>query len=97
MKNSHRRRPLIAASDVTIIGELSQEEEEEGALIEAEVNSTRPRRIALFVEPSPFASVFLSNYASSLQLFIFIYTQFLVYMFLFVTQTLGLCFSVELH
>lgn len=45
----------VKASKMTI-SEIRPEEEEEGPpLLDAENNHSRPRRIALFVEPSPFA------------------------------------------
>lgn len=49
------RRLELRASKMTIT-EVAHEEEEEGPppYVESETNS-RPRRIALFVEPSPFA------------------------------------------
>lgn len=46
---------MLKASDMTITEVREEEEEEEGPpLLDSETNS-RPRRIALFVEPSPFA------------------------------------------
>lgn len=54
---SESRKLEVRASNMTIT-EVGQEEEEEGPppYVESESNS-RPRRIALFVEPSPFAWV----------------------------------------
>ncbi|KAA8519004.1 hypothetical protein F0562_016222 [Nyssa sinensis] len=60
-----RKRPFIAASKMTIT-EI-EEEEESPPLLESEVNS-RPRRIALFVEPSPFS--YVSGYKNRFQNFI---------------------------
>ncbi|KAF5476232.1 hypothetical protein F2P56_007965, partial [Juglans regia] len=54
------------ASDMTI-DEVREEEEEGPPLIDSETNS-RPRRIALFVEPSPFA--YVSGYKNRFQNFI---------------------------
>lgn len=53
MKES--RKFELKASNMTIT-EVEQEKEEEGPppYVDSETNS-RPRRIALFVEPSPFA------------------------------------------
>lgn len=49
-----KKRPLIAASNMK--GKEYREEEEEGPppLVESETTS-KPRRIAIFVEPSPFS------------------------------------------
>lgn len=47
----------IKASDMTM-SEIRPEEEEEGPPLLDSENNSRPRRIALFVEPSPFAWVF---------------------------------------
>lgn len=62
------RRLELRASKMTIT-EVAQEEEEEGPppYVESETNS-RPRRIALFVEPSPFA--YVSGYKNRFQNFI---------------------------
>lgn len=50
-----RRRPFLAASNnMTIIEYRDDEEENPPPLLESEMNS-RPKRIALFVEPSPFS------------------------------------------
>lgn len=53
-----RRRTLAAKGDMTIteMGEEDEEEESPPPSLESEATS-RPRRIALFVEPSPFAWV----------------------------------------
>ncbi|CAL5420206.1 unnamed protein product [Camellia sinensis] len=61
-------RPFKVASNMTI-RELRDEEEEENppALLESEICS-RPRRIALFVEPSPFS--YVSGYKNRFQNFI---------------------------
>ncbi|XP_059667937.1 sulfoquinovosyl transferase SQD2 [Cornus florida] len=63
-----RQRPFIAASNMTIT-EVREEEEEENPppLLESEINS-KPRRIALFVEPSPFS--YVSGYKNRFQNFI---------------------------
>ncbi|KAF3449706.1 hypothetical protein FNV43_RR10437 [Rhamnella rubrinervis] len=51
------------------ISEIRPEEEEEGPpLLDPESNNSRPRRIALFVEPSPFA--YVSGYKNRFQNFI---------------------------
>ncbi|KAM0991429.1 hypothetical protein ACFX13_009982 [Malus domestica] len=64
------RKLDLKASDMTIT-EVGQEEEEEEEgpppYVESEINS-RPRRIALFVEPSPFA--YVSGYKNRFQNFI---------------------------
>ncbi|KAM1525368.1 hypothetical protein ACFX1Q_010585 [Malus domestica] len=62
------RKLELKASDMTIT-EVGQDEEEEGPppYVESEINS-RPRRIALFVEPSPFA--YVSGYKNRFQNFI---------------------------
>ncbi|KAM2045608.1 hypothetical protein ACFX1T_009781 [Malus domestica] len=64
------RKLELKASDMTIT-EVGQEEEEEEEgpppYVESEINS-RPRRIALFVEPSPFA--YVSGYKNRFQNFI---------------------------
>ncbi|KAF5747607.1 hypothetical protein HS088_TW05G00332 [Tripterygium wilfordii] len=65
LRNSERRL-LVSASKMTI-AELREEDEECPALIENETVS-RPRRIALFVEPSPFA--YVSGYKNRFQNFI---------------------------
>jgi sulfoquinovosyltransferase len=54
-KSLSQRKELfvVKASDMTIT-EVREEEEEGPPLLDSESNS-RPRRIALFVEPSPFA------------------------------------------
>lgn len=50
-----RRRPFTAAcSNMTIIDYADDEEENPPPLLESEMSS-KPRRIALFVEPSPFS------------------------------------------
>lgn len=51
---SQRKKFGIKASDMTIT-EVRPEEEEEGPPLLDSENNSRPRRIALFVEPSPFA------------------------------------------
>lgn len=50
-KNS---KPGIKATNMTIT-EIRPEEEEEGPSLLESDNNSKPRRIALFVEPSPFA------------------------------------------
>ncbi|KAL6278078.1 hypothetical protein ACE6H2_021679 [Prunus campanulata] len=62
------RKLELKASNMTIT-EVGQEEEEEGPppYVDSEINS-RPRRIALFVEPSPFA--YVSGYKNRFQNFI---------------------------
>ncbi|XP_022841427.1 sulfoquinovosyl transferase SQD2-like [Olea europaea var. sylvestris] len=66
-----RQRLFIAATnrDKMTLTEYREEEEEENPppLLESEMNS-RPRRIALFVEPSPFA--YVSGYKNRFQNFI---------------------------
>ena len=47
-------KPGIKASNMTI-SEITPEEEEGPPLLDPESNNSSPRRIALFVEPSPFA------------------------------------------
>ncbi|XP_009787548.1 sulfoquinovosyl transferase SQD2 [Nicotiana tabacum] len=61
-----KKRPLIAASNSNM---TIREEEEEGPppLLESEISS-KPRRIAIFVEPSPFA--YVSGYKNRFQNFI---------------------------
>ncbi|KAH7672856.1 N-acetylglucosaminyltransferase complex subunit PIG-A/SPT14 required for phosphatidylinositol biosynthesis/Sulfolipid synthase protein [Dioscorea alata] len=65
------RHPLkqreLLASNTMISGEVNEEEEVPPLLDDAELNS-RPRRIALFVEPSPFA--YVSGYKNRFQNFI---------------------------
>ncbi|XP_057512367.1 sulfoquinovosyl transferase SQD2-like [Actinidia eriantha] len=56
----------ISASDMTIT-EFRDEEEDPPPLLESEISS-KPRRIALFVEPSPFA--YVSGYKNRFQNFI---------------------------
>lgn len=52
-----RRRPFAARKEM-VIQEIKEEEEEEGPPpSEESENNSKPRRIALFVEPSPFAWV----------------------------------------
>ncbi|TMW95261.1 hypothetical protein EJD97_009187 [Solanum chilense] len=62
-----KKRPLIAASNMK--GKDYREEEEEGPppLVESETTS-KPRRIAIFVEPSPFS--YVSGYKNRFQNFI---------------------------
>ncbi|BBH06246.1 sulfoquinovosyldiacylglycerol 2 [Prunus dulcis] len=62
------RKLELKASNMTIT-EVEQEEDEEGPppYVDSEINS-RPRRIALFVEPSPFA--YVSGYKNRFQNFI---------------------------
>lgn len=52
------------------ISELSQSEEEEIPILE-DAETSRPRRIALFVEPSPFALVSFKSTSSILFVFFF--------------------------
>ncbi|OIS97918.1 PREDICTED: sulfoquinovosyl transferase SQD2-like [Nicotiana attenuata] len=61
-----KKRPLIAASNSNM---TIREEEEEGPppLLDSEISS-KPRRIAIFVEPSPFA--YVSGYKNRFQNFI---------------------------
>ncbi|XP_016507708.2 sulfoquinovosyl transferase SQD2 [Nicotiana tabacum] len=61
-----KKRPLIAASNSNM---TIREEEEEGPppFLESEITS-KPRRIAIFVEPSPFA--YVSGYKNRFQNFI---------------------------
>ncbi|KAM1353180.1 hypothetical protein TB2_032399 [Malus domestica] len=64
------RKLELKASDMTITEvEIEEKEVEEGPppYVESEINS-RPRRIALFVEPSPFA--YVSGYKNRFQNFI---------------------------
>lgn len=50
-----RKSFVLEAGNVTM-GEVGEEGENEGALLGSEnENNSRPRRIALFIEPSPFA------------------------------------------
>lgn len=53
MRSRRGEFAVVKASDMTI-NEVREEEEEGPPLLDSETNS-RPRRIALFVEPSPFA------------------------------------------
>lgn len=46
---------MVKASDNMTITEVRPEEEEEGPPLLDTENNSSPRRIALFVEPSPFA------------------------------------------
>ncbi|KAL6337086.1 hypothetical protein AAG906_036400 [Vitis piasezkii] len=64
-----RRRTLAAKGDMTITEMREEDEEEESPppSLESEATS-RPRRIALFVEPSPFA--YVSGYKNRFQNFI---------------------------
>lgn len=63
-----RGRPFLAASNnMTIIEYRDDEEENPPPLLESEMNS-RPRRIALFIEPSPFS--YVSGYKNRFQNFI---------------------------
>ncbi|GFY82322.1 sulfoquinovosyldiacylglycerol 2 [Actinidia rufa] len=65
--NSGRlKRSSISASDMTIT-EFRDEEEDPPPLLESEISS-KPRRIVLFVEPSPFA--YVSGYKNRFQNFI---------------------------
>ncbi|GAV68524.1 Glycos_transf_1 domain-containing protein/Glyco_trans_4_4 domain-containing protein [Cephalotus follicularis] len=62
------RKLVVKESNNMTITEIRQEEEEENPpLLDSETNS-RPRRIALFVEPSPFA--YVSGYKNRFQNFI---------------------------
>ncbi|KAJ7950171.1 sulfoquinovosyl transferase SQD2 [Quillaja saponaria] len=65
----HRRNLVLEASTNMTVTDVSLQEEEEGppALLDLETNS-KPRRIALFVEPSPFA--YVSGYKNRFQNFI---------------------------
>lgn len=49
-----KKRPLIAAKNMKVTEYREEEEEGPPPLIESEMTS-KPRRIAIFVEPSPFA------------------------------------------
>ncbi|PON43557.1 Glycosyl transferase [Parasponia andersonii] len=64
---TQRTNQRIKASDMTIT-EVRPEEEEEGPPLLDSENNSRPRRIALFVEPSPFA--YVSGYKNRFQNFI---------------------------
>ncbi|EYU26645.1 hypothetical protein MIMGU_mgv1a004620mg [Erythranthe guttata] len=72
-ERSYKDRLFIAAtmvsSDMSITEHSEEEEEKENPLplVECEINS-KPRRIALFVEPSPFA--YVSGYKNRFQNFI---------------------------
>ncbi|XAR50856.1 hypothetical protein NMG60_11005307 [Bertholletia excelsa] len=61
------RRSIVASSKMTITEYRDEEEENPPPLFESEMSS-RPRRIALFVEPSPFA--YVSGYKNRFQNFI---------------------------
>ncbi|PSS32678.1 Sulfoquinovosyl transferase [Actinidia chinensis var. chinensis] len=61
------KRSSISASNMTVTEFRHEEEENPPPLLESEVSS-RPRRIALFVEPSPFA--YVSGYKNRFQNFI---------------------------
>ncbi|KAK4377633.1 hypothetical protein RND71_003929 [Anisodus tanguticus] len=65
-KRSFKKRPLIAASKMEV-KEYKEEEEGPPHLIESEMTS-KPRRIAIFVEPSPFS--YVSGYKNRFQNFI---------------------------
>lgn len=52
-----RTKLVVKASDNMTITEVRPEEEEEGPPLLDTENNSSPRRIALFVEPSPFAWV----------------------------------------
>ncbi|KAJ8570739.1 hypothetical protein K7X08_037711 [Anisodus acutangulus] len=69
-KRPFKKRPLIAASKMEVKEYKEEEEEEEEGpphLIESEMTS-KPRRIAIFVEPSPFS--YVSGYKNRFQNFI---------------------------
>lgn len=57
--NKLARRSSAAANNMTITSNMTTTDlrlqERDYLLLDSEVNSARPRRIALFVEPSPFA------------------------------------------
>lgn len=55
LRYKKRQKPIVLRSEMTI-SEIREEGEEENPppFVESEI-SLRPRRIALFVEPSPFA------------------------------------------
>ncbi|XP_058212953.1 sulfoquinovosyl transferase SQD2-like isoform X2 [Rhododendron vialii] len=70
--NKLTRSPFAAASNMTITSNMTTTDlrlqERDHLLLDSEVNSARPRRIALFVEPSPFA--YVSGYKNRFQNFI---------------------------
>lgn len=57
--NNLTRRSFAVANNMTITSNMSTTDlrlqERDHLLLDSEMNSARPRRIALFVEPSPFA------------------------------------------
>jgi sulfoquinovosyltransferase len=61
------QRTSVASNNMTITEFRDEEEENPPFLVESEVSS-KPRRIALFVEPSPFA--YVSGYKNRFQNFI---------------------------
>lgn len=61
------QRTSVASNNMTITEFRDEEEENPPLLVESEVSS-KPRRIALFVEPSPFA--YVSGYKNRFQNFI---------------------------
>ncbi|KAF7142628.1 hypothetical protein RHSIM_Rhsim05G0206900 [Rhododendron simsii] len=61
------QRTCVATNDMTISDFRDEEEENPPPLLESEISS-KPRRIALFVEPSPFA--YVSGYKNRFQNFI---------------------------
>ncbi|XP_019161211.1 PREDICTED: sulfoquinovosyl transferase SQD2-like [Ipomoea nil] len=67
LKNRQRPFFVAASSNMTITEYREEEEESPPPVIESEVTS-KPRRIALFVEPSPFA--YVSGYKNRFQNFI---------------------------
>ncbi|XP_027068534.1 sulfoquinovosyl transferase SQD2 isoform X1 [Coffea arabica] len=68
LKRARQRKPFFAAnSNMTITEYMEEEEESPPPLLESEMNS-RPRRIALFIEPSPFS--YVSGYKNRFQNFI---------------------------
>ncbi|XP_021289246.1 sulfoquinovosyl transferase SQD2 [Herrania umbratica] len=71
LKSERKRRVVVVRASEMTITEVREEEEggeESPPLIDSENNNSRPRRIALFVEPSPFS--YVSGYKNRFQNFI---------------------------
>ncbi|KAG5554084.1 hypothetical protein RHGRI_011829 [Rhododendron griersonianum] len=70
--NNLTRRSFAVANNMTITSNMTTTDlrlqERDHLLLDSEMNSARPRRIALFVEPSPFA--YVSGYKNRFQNFI---------------------------
>ncbi|XP_039061683.1 sulfoquinovosyl transferase SQD2-like isoform X2 [Hibiscus syriacus] len=70
LKSERKRRVAVVRASETTVTELSEEDgeqEENPPSIDSE-NNSKPRRIALFVEPSPFS--YISGYKNRFQNFI---------------------------